>query len=394
MPVRGLYTEPTCPGTTGIAGAYDGITRLADMGWVGYAQINFPSATRFLRATSIDMNVTQEIEKPDVVDGRIDKTVYRLGPKLVEGTLSMPVIADNSSGSTALCNADEAALTTAAAGLINDVWCWATSRNDYGRMSLDEVSMDVRYAAHALYTFDYCIINTLSMSVAQQEMVTWDLNIIGRGRDHHETGSEVGPYVGDPALTNSLASPARALTWNDVTVTGWTGCPNTATLFYSNQIREFSFEVNNNADRFFTFNGSLFPIDINVGQREITGSMTLLGLAGALRDRADTNAERFTSQDAIGVALFAGNDTYTGTGFTSRDFTGYTYAAQPSDTAGMIWMTNFTAVVFQLEESSLSNDVYETTVAWHGLASDVTNFTALYPITSPTFPAWGTPVVP
>ena len=77
---------------TGIGAMY------ANMGYVGFAKLIIPELTtaqgNTLRVNSADINLQQEITMPDVIDGRIDRTVYQLGPKIVEGTISMPVIAD------------------------------------------------------------------------------------------------------------------------------------------------------------------------------------------------------------------------------------------------------------------------------------------------------------
>jgi len=143
-------------------------------------------------------------------------------------------------------------------------------------------------------------------------------------------------------------------------------------------------EVNNNADRFYTLNGTLFPVDINVGKREITGSLTLLGFNHALREVAETNQDRFSEKNEIRVAYYIGEDTdVTGIG---RDWFTETEPAQA------IFAARLASVVFRIEEVSMTNDVLETTVNYLALASDKdgANYTAIIADPDPScyYPAW------
>ena len=67
----------------------------AYMGYVGFVNIG----GYIVRATSADISLKQDITKPDVVDGRIDRTVYRLGPQEVGGTVAFPAIYGSDVGS-------------------------------------------------------------------------------------------------------------------------------------------------------------------------------------------------------------------------------------------------------------------------------------------------------
>jgi len=169
----------------------------------------------------------------------------------------------------------------------------------------------------------------------------------------------------------------------------WAGRP----LFLSNQVREYNFEINNNADRFFTLTGSLFPVDINVAKREITGSVTLMGLADELRRLAEDNSRWFTQKNEIRMALYVGGDTYQGEmGFANRDWLGNTALPTNPFASSLVWYKRFSAVVFEIETMSMTNDVFETEVNWHALASDQTCFEAIDPPTSSFsgagFPNW------
>lgn len=357
----------------------------ANMGWVGFLKLRIPSlnAANILRVTSADVNLSQEITMPDVIDGRIDRTVYQMGPKIVEGNVSLPLVADVDPDPFNGCPdvTDLNDPTSIAGTLLTNLWCWATARGPQGRLLYNDAELLIRYANHAAFKFDTAVINTMGWSIAQSDAINLDLNIIGRGRTPSQDIFNVPPYSTDPDFERFL-SPARVLTWNDVTVTGVGGCSNPAELFFSNQVREFNFEINNNADRFYTLNGALFPMDVNVGKREITGSLTLLGLQDRLRQLAETNQNRFTEKNEIRFAIYIGNDTYQGGIFTPRDWTGTNPVGNP------IFSKRFTSAVFQIEELSMTNDVFETTVNWFALANDQTGFEAVFPGTSCSFPSW------
>ncbi len=364
----------------------DPAVHYANMGWVGFVKLLIPRLNQsvggnILRVTTADVNLSQEITMPDVIDGRIDRTAYQLGPKIVEGSFSLPVIADLPSGLVGDGCPNVTELTTAGQ-LLDTLWCWATARGSHGRLIHSDAKLTIRYANHAAFSFDTAIVNTFGMTITQGDSINLDLGIIGRARRPlNNPGFHVSNQGSDIA---NFLSPARVLTWNDATVTGVGGCSNPALLFRSNQVRDFNMEINNNADRFYTLNGSLFPMDVNVGQREITGSMTLMGFQDRLRQLAETNATRFTEKNEIRMAFYIGDDQFddaSGT-FLNRDWDGGSPSGNP------IWQKRLTGVVFRIEEVSMTNDLLETTVNWLALANDQENYEAFTPSSSCGFPAW------
>ena len=359
-------------------GPYD---HYAHMGFVGYVYLNFTGLSpMMLRVTGCDLNLSQEISTPDVIDGSIDKTVYSLGPKIVEGSLNIPLIADVPPDYGALlspagaCPPDgDAALV--ARTMLSNIWDWAMTRDPYGRLCF-ESDVDVRYANHASFKFRKCIVNTMTMSVTQGDAANVDLSVIGQSRDPENS------MLTMPTKEKFMA-PARQFMWNDVTINGVGGCLRDTQLFFSNQVREFTMEVNNNADRFFTLNGTLFPVDVNVGKREITGSMTLLGFNHRLRETAESNQKYFTEKNEIRIAYYLGRDSDGPAG--SRDWWSDTLTAPNS-----VFSARLASVIFKIEEVSMTNDVLETTVNYLALASDKesANYEAVIPAPSCNFPAW------
>jgi hypothetical protein len=348
----------------------------ASMGWVGYVVLNIQQLNRkqVLRVTNSTLNLRQEVTLPDVIDGRIDKTVYQLGPKIVEGDLTMPLVADVDPASvTSLSGCVNASdiISATSAGLMDTLWCWAGSRSAAGRMMYDQASLDVRYANHASFRYDRAMANRLSLEVTESQPVNVTVGIIGRSRNRYET-----PEV-DPPLSDMLA-PARVLTWNDFSVDGFRGCTGADTaLFYSNQVRQFSFDITNNVERYYTLNGDLMPADINARKREITGTMRLMGMNHELSRLAEGNQDRFTEKNWINMALYIGNSTY--------DYNSATFKPRSGTP---VWLKKITSVVFKVEELSMTNELFETTVNWQALANDQSNYEAFDPATSCSFPPW------
>ena len=104
-----------------------------------------------IRATTADINLTQEITKPDVVDSRYDRSVYQLGPKLVDGSVAFPVVYEVPEGQ---------ALT-----LFEILYRYAVTRQNTG--SLSEFDLEVKYASSntlpfndAEFRYTGCIVNT------------------------------------------------------------------------------------------------------------------------------------------------------------------------------------------------------------------------------------------
>lgn len=400
----------------------------ANMGWVGFVKAKFGRDIKWgsetlytrgqdvmLRVLTADLKLSQEIKAAEVIDGRIDRTAYWLGPKIVEGTLGFPLVADNGVGG---CPPDGPVGQAQAAALLNAIWQWGLTRDSFGRLCYADTDLIVRYANHAAFKYTRCLINELSLKVAKEDMITMDLGVIaqarfGYGDDPDLSGvnyNEICPLNSDDGWTGNpdleipaFLAPARILTWNDFSVNGMhmegTNCANQTPLFWSNQIREFNLTINNHAERYYSLNGTLAPVDINVGKREITGSMTLLGYNHALRRHAETNQDRFTSKDELRMAIYIGDDasgdvTTSSTGLPRDWYTGtYTQIGnaiqdQQGNSHYPIFARKLVGVVFQIEEVALTNDVLETTVNYLSLGTDTSNYEAFSPPTSCGYPIW------
>ena len=136
----------------------------AFMGYVGFVRLNAGNidahassggqrnhSAYVFRALSADINVTQEITKPDVVDSRYDRTAYQLGPKLVDGSVNFPVVYEINSGNTET--------------LFETMYRYAVTRKPSGLLS--DFNLDVKYATTldanaATFVYQNCIVNSFT----------------------------------------------------------------------------------------------------------------------------------------------------------------------------------------------------------------------------------------
>ena len=239
------------------------------MGYIGSVVI----FGRVVRAMSSSLVARQSIIHPDVVDNTVDRTLYQLGPVEVDGDVSLPVVAGG-----------------AAQGgdFLAFLWEITMSRDpNTGELTKPNPQggkIILEYSADQVRTFNGCKVNTLEMRATAGDRVEATINFLGT------TAVDSGI---SPGLTD--LSPARVLTWDDVVITPSDG------LFDSCIVREFSFNVNNNLSRNYTFCPAtgLFPSNISTGKRHITGTLGFQGFAPTDPARAETNSNRFTSTDTL-----------------------------------------------------------------------------------------------
>ena len=327
----------------------------AFMGFVGFVQIGAGSINGntsgaglithnpyTIRATSADINLTQEITKPDVVDSRYDRSVYQLGPKLVDGSVAFPVVYEVPTGQSET--------------LFEVLYRYAVTRQNNG--SLSDFNLEVKYASSntlpfndAEFEYTGCIVNTWQFAVAQSDVVTCTFDIIGVNREPAGT-------LNPPARSDTLCTPVgdssngalgttRIVTWNDARVELSGG--RFAGAIGGQYVRTFEANINNDAERFFSMNTQLFAQAIAPRKREITGSMGLMGRHPDLAVVALNNQDNCTESANI---KFGYATPGTGEGCSATTFN-----------------TTFPNCVFEIETMSLTNDIFETTINWHSLPS-------------------------
>lgn len=322
----------------------------AYMGFVGFVRFR-PNAFNssnpegyIIRARTAEMNVKQEITKPDIIDSRYDRTVYQLGPKEVDGTIEFPAVYDAQGG----------------ANICEILYKHAVGRTPQGL--LWDFPVEVKYAASATYpnesefTYTGCIVNSWNFSVAKQDTVNIRVELIGLAREYTSlatplaTGTSAGYST---AAGSNMVGNTRAVTWNDARAEIVRDVANNGRggfdVIQSQYMRNFECTINNNANRFYTLNGQLFAQSVAPTKRDIMGRFVLMGRHKDLAALAWDN-EKFASESTL--IRF---------GFTPKSGSG------ASAVAG--FGCQLPNCVFAIEEMSLTNDIFETTVNWHSLPS-------------------------
>ncbi len=326
----------------------------AFMGFVGFVRVQAGTikgnndgvsdtlhGSYLIRATSADINLTQEITKPDVIDSRYDRSVYQLGPKLVDGSFAFPAVYEVPTGET----------TT----LFEILYRYAVTRDIHGLLSPFE--LNVKYAQSNLlpneaeFRYTGCMANTWQFAVAQSDVVTCTVDVLGVNRE--TLGALDPPTRSDTACTGSSTSETatlgttRIVTWNDARVEMSGG--RLVASIGGEYVRSFEANINNDAERYYTLNTKLFVQAIAPRKREISGNVVLMGRHQQLGNIAINNELNCTESTNI---KFGFNTPGTGEGCSDSTFN--------------VTMPN---CIFQIEEMSLTNDVFETTVNWHSLPS-------------------------
>jgi hypothetical protein len=324
----------------------------AYLGFVGFVQFQqtpinselsvdsktMPSSV--VRASSADISLSQEITRPEIIDSRYDRTLYQLGPQIVEGSVSFPATYDI--GSTASLSGNEVAL-------VEGLYRLAVSRTP-GDGLLNATNIDIKYADssdpnESAFTYDKCVVNTWQFSVAQSELVNINVDVIGVTR---EVSSPSSPSEDD--LRNT-----RIVTWNDARVEVIEGSRGGFGTISGEFIRTFEANINNNVQRYYTLNGELFPQAIAPTKRDVTGSVVLMGRHKDLGGLARTN-ENFCFEDTQLKFGFATN-------VTNPD---------PDRDCAAGFGVTLPNVVFEIETIGLANDLFESTINWHALLASGT----------------------
>lgn len=326
------------------------MARQAKMGYVGYVRFvpsagapsgGIPASGIAVRVTSADIKLTQEISYPEVVDNKIDQTIYQLGPQQVGGNISFPLVHEGSG----LPSAGAAGKSGSGCGfdldsLVARLWTVAAQRDGKGRM-LNVFDAQVRYADNLAYTYPGCLVNSLQFQVNQSEPVNITAEIIGGANVNGTPLANLrnAGVVGSESI--AMLAPARIVTWNDVVVTVHDDTGNDLVL--GEEIREFTGGINNQIERFYTLNGRLAPQDIAAKKRTVEGTLKVMGHSQVFSNWTADNETRFSSNCQIGF--------------------GYKLGQQ----AATFWATTMRGVVFEIEEVALSTGLFETSTKWRAL---------------------------
>lgn len=282
------------------------------MGYAGWIKI---AGSSFIRATSCDLKVSQKIDKPEVVDGTIDRTVYQLGPMEVGGGVAFPAVFELNGSGTAM----------------STLWDSALQRADSGAFAqIDGFLVTVRYSAVTGFYYNNCVVDSYEWSVTQSGTVDIKLNLIGLTRDPIEEAERFSSY-------NSPNT--RIITWNDVAIKVGAG----SGLADNADIRSFSCTVANNVKRYYSLNQELTPSLLTPTKRDISGKISIMGRS-FLSDSAASNETRCQTDQTIGFRLGAG-----------------------AACKGSFEVLFPEICIFEYEEIAITNELFETTLNYHVL---------------------------
>ena len=287
----------------------------ASLGYVGYVKIDGDAV---IRATSCDIKASQQVDAPNLVDGKMDKTVYQLHPIEIGGSVAFPAVHEATSGSSTI---------------MKKLWQKACIRGVSDGKLQKIAEINTRYNDVTAYKYLNCIVDTFEFSVAQSDMANVTIGVIGTDR--------APGFLGYPSSFYGFRN-TRAVTWNDA-VARFVG----SVSVLGEEIRSFTFNLNNNSQRFYTLNGKLRPQDIAPGKRDLSGSVTIMGRNSSLAEYAYSNQSRCTETSAVEWGYSIGVGT---TGSCSGDL-----------------LIRVPGIVFQIEEIALTNELLETTVNYKAL---------------------------
>jgi hypothetical protein len=164
---------------------------------------------------------------------------------------------------------------------LNQIWSWATRRDLTSGELIHNGDVVLNYSYDIGRTFHGCRVNRLSMSATAGERVEATMGFLG-------TTITDGASIQDPIDF----SPARVLTWDDVTIN--------SPIIDTCIVREFSMEINNNLipNHVFCPETGLFVNNISTGKRNVSGSLQFQGFAPT-DTLATTNYTRVTSDEIL-----------------------------------------------------------------------------------------------
>lgn len=213
----------------------------ATMGYIGGIQIG---SLQVVRATSASLTAKQAINHPDVIDGGVDWTLYQLAGIEIDGDVAIPVVG----------------------GSFPQQLLAFLHRNVSGDGQMTTpIDVTISYGKQLVRTFKDCLMNTLEMRATAGERLDATVNFWGTS---FTTG---GGSIGGP--TDGVK---RVLSWADISISG--------PSVNSCDVRAFSFNVNNNLSRNYTFCNKpgiegFFPNNISAGKRNVSGNLEFQGPA-------------------------------------------------------------------------------------------------------------------
>jgi len=302
-------------------------------GIMGFLRLGTLGGTGDLRVSSMGLKASQEISAMDTIDNNYDYTAYRYGPIRVEGDVGFPVPVRGDFFESIIKLAAERDATS-------------------GRLNAPPFDVEAKYDHTIGATYRECKVNTLSVTIDAEEALDFSYSLIGTDRQ----------WSASPALTR--ISPERMLTWDLCAISsGGTSSSvgNAIATITPAQVKNFSFEINNNLSAFFGLDGNIFVQSNNIvaGKREVSGSIEVSWNGSSLENHAylvNQNTSKITSKQEIIMNV-------------SRMST--------STTSTVSDLVRFNGVIFNMEDISMTNDFFMGTQTWRAYGDEDRSYKAI-----------------
>lgn len=199
------------------------------MGYMGSAKIGNTN----VYLTGCTLNPVQNLNAPDLIQGKHVKHIYNWDKIEIGGNLSGPIITN-----------------------MGTIWDGAYRRSAEKDEPSQKYDVSISYYKGGGRRFNGCFINTMEVSVTAGDVSQFSIDFFGTA-----TGSTAG------GAAWSGANCTRLVTWDQCTasVDGASG-----------DVQAFSVTCNNNLERIYKLNQSnMYPAFVKAGFREVTGSITV-----------------------------------------------------------------------------------------------------------------------
>jgi hypothetical protein len=298
-----------------------------------------------IRAQSCNVKGEQPIEAVDDIDGSIDRTRYKMGQFKAGGDVAFTL-----DKGVALLGSGLPDLTAPGGNLsvFGKLWKACTRRTDEGKFA-EFRDLLVHYHSGFTYVYENMVVDKMALKIDNGGTLDCTASFKGRGR------RPAGPSDTLPNLSTSNAeAPLRVIAYNDVQIAIENINGSTVDQNEFKLVKSFDVTVDNQSEEVYVIAGQLAPYDILPKKRVINGSVTFFGKPEGLADQAKFR------EDDLGV-----NIPYINLSLQAR--------------IGQNFFTivKFFGVIFQLDSTTLTNGVLETTMQFQALGTDADRFLAI-----------------
>jgi hypothetical protein len=298
-----------------------------------------------IRAQTCNVKAEQPIEAVDDIDGSIDRTRYKMGQFKAGGDVAFTL-----DKGVALLPSGDPDLTAPGGNLaiFGKLWKACTRRTQEGKFA-EFRDLLVHYHSGFTYVYENMVVDKMALKIDNGGTLDCTASFKGRGR------REAGPGDALPNLSTANAeAPLRVIAYNDVQI-GVESVNSTGD--FANEfklIKSFDMTVDNQSEEVYIIAGQLAPYDILPKKRVINGSVTFFGRPTELAIQAKNR------EDDLGVNIPHVN-----------------LYLQARIGANFFTICKLFGVVFQLDSTTLTNGVLETTMQFQALGTDDTRFLAI-----------------